>query len=71
METVMIQTLIQNGYEISIRPEPRTNEWLGVNAILFSVAVWKDGNRTCGSIHRLFDEAMKDVFEQIMGDDNE
>jgi hypothetical protein len=67
----MIESLINNGYEISIQPEKRTSEWLGVDAVLFSVAVWKDGKRICGSIHRLLTEAMMEVFETTMPADGE
>lgn len=63
MVKALIENLVKSGYEVSIRPERRTNEWLGVNAVCFSVAVWKDGNRLSGSIHRLLSEAMREASE--------
>jgi hypothetical protein len=61
-EAEIIEHLIQHGLEVSIQPERRTNEWLGVNAILYSVAVWAHGERVCGSIHRLLIQALTDVY---------
>lgn len=65
MNEKMIEALIQKGYEIRIVPRRLVSERLDIDTIGYDVQAFKDDKFIFGSVHKLLNEAMLDVFEEI------